>query len=193
MVLGSVSDRLLNQVRYGAGRCIMDRINSSPLDKMTFLADDIFKCIFFNANDRILIQISLKFVLGSPVDNNTALVQVMALRWIGDKPLPGPMMTQFIDTYMRQYGEMSLNRWFEWVSRQFLHKLHSWYLAELGQNDCRCVKFCCQIPSNCIVTEFIHLFLIWNRLDLSWTKLFPNTKSQDIPVLPMKASTDEYC
>ena len=41
------------------------------------LADDIFKCIFLNEYDGIPIQISLKFVPGSPIDNNkTALVQL---------------------------------------------------------------------------------------------------------------------
>ena len=38
------------------------------------LADDIFKCIFVNENDRIPFQISLKFVPDSPIDNNAALV-----------------------------------------------------------------------------------------------------------------------
>ena len=38
------------------------------------LADDIFKCIFLNENDRFPIQISLRFVPGSPIDNDTALV-----------------------------------------------------------------------------------------------------------------------
>ena len=33
------------------------------------LAEDIFKCIFFNDNDRIPIQISLKFVPRGPIDN----------------------------------------------------------------------------------------------------------------------------
>ena len=33
------------------------------------LADDIFKWIFLNENDRIPIQISLKFVPSSPIDN----------------------------------------------------------------------------------------------------------------------------
>ena len=37
----------------------------------------------------------------SPIDNMSALVQVMAWRRIGDKPLPELMMTQFIDAYMR--------------------------------------------------------------------------------------------
>ena len=38
------------------------------------LADDIFKCMFLNENDRILIQTSLKFVPDGPIDNNQALV-----------------------------------------------------------------------------------------------------------------------
>ena len=65
------------------------------------LADDIFKCISLNENDRIPIQFSLKFIPRSPIDNKPALVQVMAWRWAGDKPLPEPMMTQFTDAYMR--------------------------------------------------------------------------------------------
>ena len=40
------------------------------------LADDIFKCIFLYENDRIPIQISLKLVPKSPIDNKQALVQV---------------------------------------------------------------------------------------------------------------------
>ena len=65
------------------------------------LADDICKCIFLNENDRISIKISLKFVPRSSIDNKPALVQVMAWRRIGDKPLPEPMMVQFTDAYMR--------------------------------------------------------------------------------------------
>ena len=33
------------------------------------LVDDIFKCIFLNENDRIQIEISLKFFPKSPIDN----------------------------------------------------------------------------------------------------------------------------
>ena len=65
------------------------------------LTDDNFKCIFLNENDRILIQISSKFVSMSSVDNKPALVQIMVWRRIGEKPLPEPMMTQFTDAYMR--------------------------------------------------------------------------------------------
>ena len=64
------------------------------------LGDDVFKCIFVNENDRILIPISLKIVPMSPT-NKQALVQVMALRRTGNKTLPEPMLTRFTDAYMR--------------------------------------------------------------------------------------------
>ena len=57
------------------------------------LADDIFHCIFFRGNDRIPIT----FVLKSPIDNKPTLVQEMAWRRTGDKPLPEPMLTQFMN------------------------------------------------------------------------------------------------
>ena len=65
------------------------------------LADDILKCIFLNENDRISIQISLKFVPRSRIDNKPALVQIMAWRRTGDEPLSEPMLAQFTDAYMR--------------------------------------------------------------------------------------------
>ena len=71
------------------------------LDKMAvILADDTFKCIFLNENDRIPIQILLKFVPRSPIDNKPVLGQVKAWRRTGDKPLSEPMLTQFTDAYM---------------------------------------------------------------------------------------------
>ena len=84
-------------------------VNSFALmDKMAaILADDIFKWIFCNETERIPIQISLKYVPRSPIDNKPALVQVIAWRRTGDKPLPEPMMNQFSDAYMRHQGEMS--------------------------------------------------------------------------------------
>ena len=65
------------------------------------LADDNLKYIFFNENDRIPTQISLRFIAKCAIDNNTALVQVMAWRRTGDKPLPELMQTQFTDAYLR--------------------------------------------------------------------------------------------
>ena len=69
------------------------------MDKMAaILADNIFKRIFLNENDKILIQISLKFVPKGPIDNNPALVQIMAWRQIGDKPLFEPKL--WLDSLM---------------------------------------------------------------------------------------------
>ena len=65
------------------------------------LADDIFKCIFLNENYILPIQISLKFVPTSPIDNKPVLVQVKAWRLFGAKPLPETMMVQYTDAYMR--------------------------------------------------------------------------------------------
>ena len=65
------------------------------------LADDISKCIFLNEDDRIWIQISLKFITKSSIDNKPTLIQVMAWRRTGDKSLPEPMLTQFTDAYMQ--------------------------------------------------------------------------------------------
>ena len=59
-------------------------------------ADDTFKRIFLNEDVRILIKISLKFVPMSPINNNPSLVQIMAWRRSGDKPLSEPMMVSLL-------------------------------------------------------------------------------------------------
>ena len=64
------------------------------------LADDIFNRIVSNENAWISIKISLMFVSKGRIDNKPALVQVMALRRTGDKLLPEPVLTQFIDACM---------------------------------------------------------------------------------------------
>ena len=78
-----------------------------PRQNGRHFADDIFKCNFMNENVWIPIKISLKFVPEGPINNISALVQIMAWRRIGDKPLSEPMMTQFNDAYMRHSASMS--------------------------------------------------------------------------------------
>ena len=55
-------------------------------------ADDIFKRIFLNENVWILIEFSPKFVPEGPIDNIPSVVQIMAWRRPGDKPLSEPMV-----------------------------------------------------------------------------------------------------
>ena len=80
---------------------------SPPGQTGRHFADNVFKYIFMNEKFCISIQISPKFVPKGPIDNKSALVQVMAWCRTGDKQLPEPMLTQFADAYMRHYGEMS--------------------------------------------------------------------------------------
>ena len=63
-----------------------------PRQNRRHFADDIFKCIFLNDNIWIPIKISLKFVPKGSITNIPALVQIMAWRHPGDKPLSEPMM-----------------------------------------------------------------------------------------------------
>ena len=66
----------------------------------TDFSDEIFKRIFLNENIRISIEISLKFVPMVSNDNKSALVQAMAWRRTGGKPLSELMLTRFTGTYM---------------------------------------------------------------------------------------------
>ena len=58
-------------------------------------ANDIFKGIFLNEKGCIFSQISSIFVLKGPINNIPALVQIMACRRTGDKPLSEPMVAWF--------------------------------------------------------------------------------------------------
>ena len=53
---------------------------------------DIFKSIFLNENLCILIWILLKFNPKGQIDRKTALVQIMAWRRTGNKPLSQPII-----------------------------------------------------------------------------------------------------
>ena len=67
-----------------------------PRQNGRHFADDTFKRIFLNENFRISIKISLKFVPKGPINNIPVLVQIMAWRRSGDKPLCEPMMASLL-------------------------------------------------------------------------------------------------
>ena len=80
-------------------------LNSKVLDPARFntlrprqnrghFTDDIFKWIFLNENVWIPIKISLKFVPKDQINNIVALVQIMACRRSGDKPLSETMIAR---------------------------------------------------------------------------------------------------
>ena len=73
--------------------------SSSPGQNGRHFAEDIFICMFLNEKFCIFIWISLKFVPNGPIDKKWALVQLMAWRRIGSKPLP---FTLLYFTYLNQ-------------------------------------------------------------------------------------------
>ena len=74
---------------------------------MVNISQTIFSNAFLNEDIRILIKISLQFVPKGSIDNNSVLVQVMAWRRTGDKPLLETMITKLNDTYMCRLTLMS--------------------------------------------------------------------------------------
>ena len=67
-----------------------------PRQNGRHFTDDTFKRIFLNENVRISINISLKFVPKGLINNISALVQIMAWRRPGDKPLSEAMMESLL-------------------------------------------------------------------------------------------------
>ena len=65
-----------------------------PRSNGCHFADDTFKCIILNENIRISMKNSLKFVPKGPINNIAVLVQIMAWRRPGEKPLSEPMMVR---------------------------------------------------------------------------------------------------
>ena len=63
-----------------------------PRQKGRHFADDTFRRIFLNENLWTLLKNSLKIVPKVRINNSPALVQIMAWRRPGDKPLSEPMM-----------------------------------------------------------------------------------------------------
>ena len=133
-------------------------------DKMVAnLADDAFKRIFQNENVRTSIKTSLKFVPKSPIDNNPALLQIMAWRHPGDKPLFEPMM-------VRSPTHVCVTRP-QWVNSFFLHvSINDASPSEINRAHCKT-----QLILNNFILFHIYSWLldiVWNNnLNLlSWLK-----------------------
>ena len=77
-----------------------------PRQNGRHFADDIFKYIFLNGNFWIPVKISLKFVPKGTINIIPALVQIMAWRRPGDKPLSEPMVVS-LPTHI--YASLGLN------------------------------------------------------------------------------------
>ena len=77
-----------------------------PIQNSRHFADNTYKRIFLNETARISIKISLKFVSKGPVNDNSALVRILAGRRPSDKSMSEPMMVRLY-AYMRHSASMS--------------------------------------------------------------------------------------
>ena len=93
-----------HRIPWGAITWICHDVNSGlasvntlrPRKNGRHFADDLFKCIFVNENAWISLKISMKFVPKFQINNIPALVQIMAWRRPGDKPLFETMMVSLL-------------------------------------------------------------------------------------------------
>ena len=152
------------------------------------LADDIFIWIFLNENDRIRIEISLKFVPRSPIDNKPALVQVMAWRRPCDKPLFEPMMV-IIPTHICVMRPQWLNNFTSHpISMHLIRSNWNWSVLSLSFRvtsltsgnwpNSQIPEFTCSISHNapfrtemCTFVFWMEHRGIWNRCILGFVKL----------------------
>ena len=107
-------------------------------------ADYIFKCIFLNENAWVSLKISLKFVPKVQINNIPALVQTMAWRWPGNKPLSEPMMVSLLTHICVTRPQWVNQQTFStphpksprrWLKEASLHLSIIYHLACCGQFD----------------------------------------------------------
>ena len=106
-------------------------------------ADNILKCIFLGEIVEFSIKISLKCVPKGPIDNIPALVQIIAWRRPGDKPLSELMMVSLLThisvtrpQWVKQNVPPLLTWWklfpFNWHTKaMYLMDSKSWYMMTL--------------------------------------------------------------
>ena len=111
-----------------------------PRQNGRHFGNDTFKYLFVNKNVRIVIKISLKFVLKGPVNNIPVLVQIMAWRRPGDKTLSEPMMVSLL-THICVTQPQWVNRNFGCSLKNIFEEnfVPSFHLFYLGRNELKSI------------------------------------------------------
>ena len=142
------------------------------LDKMAaIMAGDIFLCIF--VNEKLCIKMSLKTVPKVLIDNTAALIHVMAWRRTGGKPLPEPMLIQFLNICGSRGDELT----HPWANRLFGGTSNDhWVIPSLSSRQCyenlhchlsfakttREIHQCHSLPIGpCDCVSVVYISLVW--------------------------------
>ena len=112
-----------------------------PKRNRHYNSEDIFKCIFLKENVWIPTKISLKFVPKGPINNIPALVQIMAWRRPGDKPLSEPMRVSLLMHTCVTRPQWVKGEWFyfhcafiylsHWQAWYFIRHIQVYFLQDL--------------------------------------------------------------
>ena len=127
-----------------------------PRQNGRHFSDDIFKYIFLDENVWITIKVSLMIVPKGPINNSPALIQIMAWRRSGDKPLSEPTMvglpTHVCVTRPQWVNSLSLipyqaitlvNQWWLSISWTLRKNICEFWIATLLFSSRRCIWKCC--------------------------------------------------
>ena len=141
-----------------------------PRQNGRHFADDISKWILLKENVWFSIKISLKFVPKGQINNIPALVQIMAWRRPGDKPLSEPMTVSLL-THICVTWPQWIKSWFSW--KLFLaHGTLIWLIPRVNAVTClmgilvgRILVTCCYISRH-----FLSLWQGWTDRCLETTR-----------------------
>ena len=125
-------------------------------------------CILLNEKFCISAKISLNFVPKGSIDNDPALIQIMAWHRKGDKPLSEPMLTWFIDVYAA-LGEDELKHFDGATTHLFNHVSYEWrnnssVLDNIETNDSSVWhSSCCYLiwTTHHLIHNYIYVSYIW--------------------------------
>ena len=113
------------------------------------------RCIFVNEIFCILIKISFKFVLKGPIDNNPALIYIMAWRQIGDKVI---IWTNADPSHWHIYdalgGDELIQKWHLNIMLKIIQ-----YLTHWG----RVTHICVSIGSDNVLSPGRRQAIIWTN------------------------------
>ena len=139
----------------------MPKINPlRPRQNGLHCTDDTLNRMFLNENVRTSIKISLKFPPKGPINNISALVQIMVWHQPGNKPLSEPMMVSLLmhicvtrpQWVNKDTGTLNLVAWFQCICDRY-NNHHCLPIAYLMIKN---------TPKNICMTLVLLSFVVYN-------------------------------